>query len=191
MSHRLVDVCRTMSAPNHHQMDNHSFQQTLREQDAIFYATFPAAAAAKYQEEARYHPALPLYGEEVPLLERAYSLKIVQSCHVAPPPLPLEIKQPHQKRHLACHFCHGRKIACSGPLPGCPDKSCGSVLPFVSPSLVLTTFFSQCQQRSLPCQYPAKRKRGMRKKKQISMPDADSAPGIGTTTTPKGATLPH
>ncbi len=198
------------SAPNHHQMDNHSFQQTLHEQAAIFYATFPATAAAKYQEEARYHTALQLYCKEVPLLEYAYSLKIDQSCHVAPPPLPpqplppatpgsgakmslgpLQIKQPHQKRHLACHFCHGRKIGCSGPLPGSPDESCKSVLPFVSPSLVLTTFFSQCQLRSLPCQYPARRKHGMRKKKQISVPDADSAPGISTTTTPKGATLPH
>ncbi len=175
----MITLSAPCSDPNHHQMDNHSFRQTLREQDAIFYATFPAAAAAKYQEEAHwYHRALQLYFEDVPLLEQAYSLKIDQSCHVAPlplpspplppPPLPLQIKQPHQKRHLACHFCHRRKIACSGPLPGSPDKSCKSVLPFVSPSLVLTTFFSQCQQRSLPCQYPARRKRGGVRKKKTS-----------------------
>lgn len=62
------------SFPNHHLMGDSLFAQTLREQDAIFYATFPAAAAASKAQEEQYQPP-PLhydYSDEVPPLQFAF-----------------------------------------------------------------------------------------------------------------------
>ena len=148
-------------------MDSDSlFQQTLREQDAIFYATFPAAAASKRQEEAHYedvpplehaHPPVPVPDRPRHALHPAHPYHQFSARHMPPPPpppdqvrlhahpamrlspLPRNKHQPLDKKPpLACLFCRGRKIACGSPLPGSPDKTCKSVLPFVSPSLVLT-----------------------------------------------------
>jgi hypothetical protein len=39
-------------------------------------------------------------------------------------PLPRGKRRVDRKPTLVCLFCHGRKIACGGPLPGGVDKTC-------------------------------------------------------------------
>ncbi|KAA1472938.1 hypothetical protein DENSPDRAFT_765553, partial [Dentipellis sp. KUC8613] len=46
---------------------------------------------------------------------------------------------------LACFFCRGRKIACTPPKPGNPDRTC-----------------NQCERRNLICEYPLVSRRGQR-----------------------------
>ncbi|TDL16411.1 hypothetical protein BD410DRAFT_625034 [Rickenella mellea] len=80
---------------------------------------------------------------------------------------------------MACHFCRGRKIACSQAYPGSNDPTCG-----------------QCHRRNIKCEYPAESRRGMRKKKRgghtvdgVSEQGKDQQPNaIASTSTPDSTT---
>jgi hypothetical protein len=84
-------------------------------------------------------------------------------------------RNPDKKPALACVFCRGRKIACGPPLKDGDGKSCKYVPHLNSSNTYVNVYFvnlcSQCQRRSLRCEYPTESRRGMRKK-----------PVIGSTT---------
>lgn len=76
-------------------------------------------------------------------------------------------RNPDKKPALACVFCRGRKIACGPPLKDGDGKSCKYVVSHREIYLcecLSIHLCSQCQRRSLRCEYPTESRRGMRKK---------------------------
>ncbi|KJA19953.1 hypothetical protein HYPSUDRAFT_204200 [Hypholoma sublateritium FD-334 SS-4] len=183
------------------------FAQTLREQDAIFYATFPAAAASRIQEEAQRQLQLHYdYTDDVPPLEVAFPPSPVErprhalhpahpyhhfaARHVspdqrphAPPPPPPDQVRIHAMRLSPLPRNKHQPLEKKPPLAClfCRGRkiACGSPLPG-SPDKTC----NQCQRRSLQCEYPSESRRGMRKKKSVDVPDTDTPPKEAPATDP-------